>query len=816
MKHVSCTAAAALLLAATATALGQAPVVDGTRDASYGAALYVNTANPTGFGDNVPGNFECSSFGSGMQLAINNSNILGVPAGPGACVASGAGITTGIEIKIPFSAINNPTDATIRIAGFVIAQDHSFLSNQVIGGSTTCLAANLGDPRATSFDDADAGGIAGDQFVTVANGADTDPAGPVIDGTLDAGFWTTPALWVSTTETLFGDNNLGLPSGCNGNEIDAIYARVVTVGGEKSLYVFLTGNLASDFSKIWLFFDTAAGQGQNRLLGNNPNLDFNGLNRLGEFPVGTGGNGLKFDAGFDCDYALTCTNGNNPVNTFANIGETTTTGGGQGRFVGQAVNPAPIVVSPCVPTPLPVPSPDKAYGSEIDAIYAKACGNYLHVFIAGNLEVNGNKLDIFFDVDGAAGGQQTLRADNVGVGFNGLNRMGAGNGGPGLTFDSGFTADYWVTYRNEGAGVNDAAYHGSEAAFLRATGAQGDAVSAQGLLDYGSFTAGPKASTNPLVYDGTFCVRDNAGTCQPNGFGGPFNPSSVVGIDVQGDLLGAFNTLTVLPEVFSSFAPRLISPLINFCIDPPDCTSPDLAVAGSLDPLGTANGRPNLTIPGLVSMTIDNNNIAGVTDTTATGGELVTTGYELRIRLDELGWDGTSPIKICAFVNGGGHDFLSNQVSGGLPAGTVNLGDPQAVNFDDTTGGIAGNQFVSVTYTTSCDPVVTTGACCCGSNCSVTTSEACTGVNLAYAGNGTACTPFSTTVPCCRGNFNKSAPGPGAPGGVSVQDIFDFLSAYFSSDPCANANDSTPGPGAPNGVSVQDIFDFLSAYFGGC
>ncbi|MCC6320522.1 MAG: hypothetical protein IT438_05075, partial [Phycisphaerales bacterium] len=73
--------------------------------------------------------------------------------------------------------------------------------------------------------------------------------------------------------------------------------------------------------------------------------------------------------------------------------------------------------------------------------------------------------------------------------------------------------------------------------------------------------------------------------------------------------------------------------------------------------------------------------------------------------------------------------------------------------------------------------------------------------------------PFSFTVPCCRGNYNKSAPGPGAPGGVSVQDIFDFLAGYFANDACANANDSV---GPNNGVSVQDIFDFLAAYFGGC
>ncbi len=54
----------------------------------------------------------------------------------------------------------------------------------------------------------------------------------------------------------------------------------------------------------------------------------------------------------------------------------------------------------------------------------------------------------------------------------------------------------------------------------------------------------------------------------------------------------------------------------------------------------------------------------------------------------------------------------------------------------------------------------------------------------------------------CAADFNCS-------GTVTVQDIFDFLAAYFSDDPRADFN----GAG---GVSVQDIFDFLAAYFAGC
>ena len=54
----------------------------------------------------------------------------------------------------------------------------------------------------------------------------------------------------------------------------------------------------------------------------------------------------------------------------------------------------------------------------------------------------------------------------------------------------------------------------------------------------------------------------------------------------------------------------------------------------------------------------------------------------------------------------------------------------------------------------------------------------------------------------CRADFNNSLT-------VSVQDVFDFLAAYFAADPRADFNDMA-------GITVQDIFDFLAAYFSGC
>jgi hypothetical protein len=57
--------------------------------------------------------------------------------------------------------------------------------------------------------------------------------------------------------------------------------------------------------------------------------------------------------------------------------------------------------------------------------------------------------------------------------------------------------------------------------------------------------------------------------------------------------------------------------------------------------------------------------------------------------------------------------------------------------------------------------------------------------------------------PCvCRPDFNLV-------GGLSVQDLFDYLAAYFAGEPRSDFNFS-------GSASVQDIFDYLEAYFRGC
>jgi hypothetical protein len=58
-------------------------------------------------------------------------------------------------------------------------------------------------------------------------------------------------------------------------------------------------------------------------------------------------------------------------------------------------------------------------------------------------------------------------------------------------------------------------------------------------------------------------------------------------------------------------------------------------------------------------------------------------------------------------------------------------------------------------------------------------------------------------TPCpCPADFNGV-------GGVGLQDLFDYLTAWFSGSDDGDFN-------SIDGVTVGDLFDFLAAWFAGC
>jgi hypothetical protein len=100
------------------------------------------------------------------------------------------------------------------------------------------------------------------------------------------------------------------------------------------------------------------------------------------------------------------------------------------------------------------------------------------------------------------------------------------------------------------------------------------------------------------------------------------------------------------------------------------------------------------------------------------------------------------------------------------------------------------------------------GVCCRGATCSLITPAQCATYGQAGLDFGDATTCNGAGVanrPCCYADYNKV-------NGITVQDIFDFLTDWFTGSFFAQTGGI--GNGTPN---VQSIFDFLSAWFaGGC
>ena len=163
-----------------------------------------------------------------------------------------------------------------------------------------------------------------------------------IDGTRDAGYGA--ATTVQTVNTQFGDNQ---------SELNAFYFNYNS--STNRINILLTGNIESNNNKVVFFLDTQAG-GQNTLRNDNPQVNFDQLNRRygqqeiqnagvlnptgGPNANGIAGPGFTFDAGFNADYFLSFNRNNDAGGTlFSDYAELRTTGGGVGGFLGSILAP---------------------------------------------------------------------------------------------------------------------------------------------------------------------------------------------------------------------------------------------------------------------------------------------------------------------------------------------------------------------------------------------------------------------------------------------------------------------------------------------
>ncbi|MBX3367283.1 MAG: hypothetical protein KF912_08200 [Phycisphaeraceae bacterium] len=548
------------------------------------------------------------------------------------------------------------------------------------------------------------GSIAGDQYITL-NPATVGTA-PTLDGTKDSIYGAPQAGWLQNNFTGFGDNGTATPAGGGGSEINAVYA---VVNGA-TLYVMITGNVESNGNGLDLFFDSSAVSGGQNVLANG--LGGGAGTRLNTM------NNLTFDAAFSADYYLTF-DGNGTTNNvhFADLNGATGYFVGNGGYAtlggalsgGDSGAPAMFATIDNSNTtgvtgspPITIPSADAAVGSEINGVYGYVDTANGDLYVLITGNIESNFNKLHLFIDAnATDGQNVMRSDNVPALFNQINRFGPGTEGTGLVWDADFAPDYWMAINMGGFPVTQYA----DAATLRAGGP---------ILgfndepyDYRAFRGSLNAATNTMLFDGPI-------------------------IDIQdgGDT-----------DIETNFAPRLAGN--SLLLDP-------------FNPVGT---------PDAITVATDNSNIAGVTSSSAAGAAAVTTGVELRIRLTEIGWDGSSDIKIGGFMTNGDSGFVSNQVMGGLPDGSSNLGEARAIDFTL----IAGNQFV----------------------------------NLSQPGGGDPCDPA---------DYNGDTI-------VDIQDFLDFFGDYgpceFQVTPCPDALFDVDRYNPDNFVDIQDFLGFFDI-FGQC
>ncbi len=145
-------------------------------------------------------------------------------------------------------------------------------------------------------------------------------------------------------------------------------------------------------------------------------------------------------------------------------------------------------------------------------------------------------------------------------------------------------------------------------------------------------------------------------------------------------------------------------------------------------------------------------------------------------------------------------NFAGASGSVNVPPGTCCVGTVCSITIQVSCSG----QFAAggVCSPNPCAPA--SGICCAGVTCRLDTPANCTGANTLFVAT-TACNSGGNTAsPCCRPDFNHI-------NGITVQDIFDYLAAWFAGS--LRADFVGNGAGTPN---VQSIFNFLGAWFSGC
>jgi hypothetical protein len=343
----------------------------------------------------------------GILVALNNSNTNGVQGDASGCETNGLPfgpqhVTNGVEMAIPLGAIGSPL-SSVSVCAFITKSDYSALYNQVLGpvwdGTPSYCVVNLsgdGDSSEVNFQS-----LPGQHYFTIpvpaCNAIQASPPSALFPSSGGA----------SNVETVTMSGSCPWTASASTNWITIISGASGSGNGSFTYSVSANASIGPRTASL-----TVATQVATQIV----SISQDGL----PLPITVDG---TVDAAYGCPLA---------VQTIAtSYGKNTSTNA---------------ILA--------------AGGSELDAAYGLIENNILYLFLAGNLQDNGNRVHIFFMT--APGGTNTLvggQVTNVDVssGQSVLAWMGptnapgyaiAGDGttgpGPGLTFDPGFNPNYWI------------------------------------------------------------------------------------------------------------------------------------------------------------------------------------------------------------------------------------------------------------------------------------------------------------------------------------------------------------------------------------
>lgn len=282
-------------------------------------------------------------------------------------------------------------------------------------------------------------------------------------------------------------------------------------------------------------------------------------------------------------------------------------------------------------------------GSEIDQVFGYVSGSRLHVLVAGNLESNFNKLNVF--IDSEPGGVNQLDGDALPTGVdpyccsNPPNGIGALQQMSGLRFDSGFEADHLLIFSNGVEVVGTGNTYSISSYYADLTDGAAGAKSEVGFHRFAYGMEPGFAQGEPIDQLNNACAGPTDTACTP------FEHELAEPLDTVGDPTNARNHRNFLNDIALRYA-------------------------------------------------IDNSNTQGVNSGSgaATGNPgSVTTGIEFSIPLSVIGAS-SNEIKLTAFIGNGPHNHVSNQFAGvGVLQGNLG-GSVGSINL----ATISGDQFVTV------------------------------------------------------------------------------------------------------------------------